>query len=96
MHKEWKYSCGVAIRCGALVVSVGGVSVLCSAVSVNVLLFLLWPVLRLLLAWLLHPITRAAYGLPVVELATSLFYMLDTMIFELGHENSPSFHTFYP
>ena len=35
MHKEWKYSCGVAIRCGALVVSVGGVPVLCSASCVN-------------------------------------------------------------
>lgn len=36
-----------------------------------VLLFLLWQVLGLLLRWLVHPITRAAYGLPVVELATS-------------------------
>ena len=35
MYKEWKYSCGVAIRCGVLMLSVGEVSVFVSALSMS-------------------------------------------------------------
>ena len=52
--------------------SVGGVSVLCSAVQWRECSpFSFVAILGLLLAWLFHPITRGAYALPVVELATS-------------------------
>jgi len=100
---KWKYSCGVTIRCGVLLFSVGGVSAFCSAV------WIVWMYSFSFQGLSLHcsnGLVVSTYdrsstwtSMGCLQLVTSfgtLFYMLKTMIFEPGCENLQSFHTFNP
>lgn len=99
-----RYSCGVTIRCGVLLFSVGGVSAFCSVV------WIVWMYLFSLQGLSLHCSNGLFFSINLwsqqhmtsmgcLQLVTSfgtLFYMLKTMIFEPGCENLQSFHMFNP
>ena len=80
------------VWCGALVGSVSGVSVLCSAVSMVWMFSFFfcghpWITPGLVVSPYNERGIRTSSGWTCHKLHT-LFYMLETIIFELGHENS--------